>query len=227
MGCGSSQSTSPSRRPHRCVGTVGPDRMGTTERTAIPVSHRRRDLRSLRRKSVQEAFRVLWHARSLEMAACPAKLKDSGGKTPSNALSTSTPSWIRSTMRRRQQPPRPERDRSTFSAPWGQGRGVVVVSALQSGGGARRCRTKWRTLWTTTTLHSQRASPRCCGRGLAWKALLEVGWHGFRAPVAKKRSEAAPRVSPSLAPRRRGAPEEEEVVRATHVFWRWCATGQG
>ena len=27
-------------------------------------------------------------------------------------------------------------------------------------------------------------SPRCCGRGLAWKALLEAGWHGFAASAA-------------------------------------------
>ena len=74
----------------------------------------------------------------------------------------------------------------------GQGRGVVWVSTLQTGGGSRR----WRTLWTTTTLHSQRASPRCCGRGLAWKALLEAGWHGFPASVAIKRIAAAPRVPP-------------------------------
>ena len=59
---------------------------------------------------------------------------------------------------------------------------------------------------TTTTLHSQRASPRCCGRGLAWKALLEAGWHGFRASAAIKRSEAAPRVSLPRTARRGAAP---------------------
>jgi len=53
-------------------------------------------------------------------------------------------------------------------------------------GGPPRWCTKWRTLLTTTTLHSQRASPRCCGRGLAWKALLEAGWHGFRASAATR-----------------------------------------
>ena len=37
---------------------------------------------------------------------------------------------------------------------------------------------------TTTTLLSQRASPRCCGGGLAWKALLDTGWHGFPASAA-------------------------------------------
>ena len=36
---------------------------------------------------------VLWHARGLEIAACPAKLKDSGGRTPSNAMAASMSSW--------------------------------------------------------------------------------------------------------------------------------------
>ena len=40
---------------------------------------------------------VLWYARGLETAACPAKLKDSGGRTPSNAMTTSMSSW-RSTI---------------------------------------------------------------------------------------------------------------------------------
>ena len=29
---------------------------------------------------------MFWHARGLEMAACPAKLADTGGRTPSNAM---------------------------------------------------------------------------------------------------------------------------------------------
>ena len=42
------------------VGTTGPDRIATTGPLSEPpfrFPHRRRDLRSLRRKSVQEAFR--------------------------------------------------------------------------------------------------------------------------------------------------------------------------
>ena len=72
---------------------------------------------------------------------------------------------------------RPEQDRSTISASGGQGRGVVGVGHLQTGGGARRWLTRWRTLLTTTTPLSQRAEPsplwsRLCpetriGRGLA------------------------------------------------------------
>ena len=38
---------------------------------------------------------VLWYARGLETAACPAKLKDSGGRTPSNAQSASAMAWRR------------------------------------------------------------------------------------------------------------------------------------
>ena len=60
----------------------------------------------------------------------------------------------------------PERDRSPISASGGQGRGVVEVATLQSGGGAPRWRTRWRTLWTTATLHSQRAEP-----SLLWSRL--------------------------------------------------------
>ena len=65
------------------------------------------------------------------------------------------------------------------------------------------------------TLHSQRARPRCCGRGLAWKALLEAGWHGFPASAAAKRSEVAPRVSTPRPALLTGA---KKVVRATPRF---------
>ena len=133
-------------------------------------------------------------------------------------MTASMSSWRRSSNRSRKPRPPTAAKGSPISASRGQGRGVVEVSALQSGGGARRWLTRWLTLLTTTTLHSQRARPRRCGWGLAWKALLEAGWHGFRASAAIKRSEAAPRVS-ALA-RRVVAPhlEGEDVEGATPCF---------
>lgn len=64
----------------------------------------------------------------------------------------------------------------------------------------------------TATLLSQRARPRCCGRGHALKALLEAVWHGFPASAATKLNEAAPRVSTPRRARRTGG---KKVVRAT------------
>ena len=142
---------------------------------------------------------VFWHARDLETAACPAKLKDSGGRTPSNAMEASMSSWRRSSNRGRKTRPPTAAKRSTISASRGQGRGVVGVATLQRGGGARR----WRTLLTTTTLLSQRARPRCCGRGFAWKALWDTGWRGFPTSAATTvagRRPAWPRVGRCAAP---------------------------
>ena len=95
-----------------------------------------------------------------------------------------------------------------ISASGGQGRGVVWVATLQRGGGSPRWLTRWRTLLTTTTLLSQRAPPRWCGRGLAWKALLDTGWHGFPASAATTvagRRPACPRLARRVvAPHGRG-----------------------
>ena len=121
-------------------------------------------------------------------------------------------------------------------SPVSNDRGMIDCCRLR---GSRRCRRKggpftqeggspkWLTHLTTTTLHSQRAFPRCCGRGLAWKALLEAVSHRFPASAETKRSEAAPRVSLDRTARRGAAPEGKEVEGATPVFWRWCATGEG
>ena len=69
---------------------------------------------------------------------------------------------------------------------------------------------------TTKTLLSQRATPRCCGRGLAWKALWDKGWHGFPASAATTVAGGVRRV-----PAWPGAPhlEGEEVEGATPSFW--------
>ena len=48
---------------------------------------------------------VFWHARGLEIAACPAKLADSGCRTPSNAMVASMSSWRRSSNGSRKTPP--------------------------------------------------------------------------------------------------------------------------
>ena len=47
-------------------------------------------------------------------------------------------------------------------------------------------------------------APRCCGRGLAWKALLEAGWRGFPASAATTvagRSPACPRLATCVNPK--------------------------
>jgi len=77
---------------------------------------------------------------------------------------------------------------------WGSRRCRRMHAPLKKGGWL----TRWRTLWTTTTLLSERAPPRCCGRGLAWKALLDTGWHGFPALAATTvagRRPACPRLA--------------------------------
>ena len=68
------------------------------------------------------------HASDLEMAARPAKLKDSGGRTPSNAMTASVSSWRRSFNGSRKTRPPTAAKGSTISASGGQGRGVVEVA---------------------------------------------------------------------------------------------------
>ena len=76
----------------------------------------------------------------------------------------------------------------------------------------------------TATLLSQRARPRCCGRGLAWKALLEAVWHGFPPSAATNRNEAAPPVSAPRPAHRTGG---KKVVRAPPPFWPLVRHGGG
>ena len=162
---------------------------------------------------------MFWYAKPLEIAACPAKLKDSGGRTPSNAMAASMSSWRRSSDRSRKTRPPTAAKGSTISAYGGQGRGVVWVATLQSGGGARRWLTRWLTLLTTATLLSQRAKPsplwsRLCpetriGRGLARIARVLRG----KAPCGAGIACPPPRTA-----RRGAAPEGEEVEGATPLF---------
>ena len=115
--------------------------------------------------------------------------------------------------------PWPAQDGSTISASGGRGRGVVEVATLQSGGGARRWLTRWRTLLTTATLLSQRAKPsplwsRLCpetriGRGLARIARVLRG----KAPCGAGIACPPPRTA-----RRGAALEGEEVEGATPIF---------
>ena len=44
---------------------------------------------------------MFWHARDLEIPACPAKLADSERKRPSKAMAASMSSWRRSSNGRR------------------------------------------------------------------------------------------------------------------------------
>jgi len=116
-------------------------------------------------------------ARTTKRSSCSAKpsLKPIG--TRLSAMAASMSSWRRSSNGSRKLRPPTAAKGSTISASRGQGRGVVEVATLQSGGGARRWRTRWLTLLTTATLLSQRAKPsplwsRLCpetriGRGLA------------------------------------------------------------
>ena len=64
----------------------------------------------------------------------------------------------------------------------------------------------WRRSCYAQRLSLRGQSPRRCGRGLSRNAASDGGQHGFPASAAKRRSEAAPRVSP-LA-RRNGVPHE-------------------
>ena len=65
--------------------------------------------------------------------------------------------------------------RATISASLGQGRGVVWVTRLQRWGGSRRWLTRWRTLWNTTRLLSQRAEPSPLWSGPCLESLIGSG----------------------------------------------------
>ena len=81
--------------PRGRIGTIGPDRIATTgplSEPAIPVSPQAAGPAVPEREiGPGTGSGVLWHARALEMAACPAKLADSGGRTPSKAMAVSVP----------------------------------------------------------------------------------------------------------------------------------------
>ena len=121
-----------------------------------------------------------------------------------------------------------ERNGSIISASRGQGRGVVWVTTLQKGGGARRWRMRWRVPSTTPTLHSQRAKPsplwsRLCletriGRGLA-RIATSYGVKPRGAPA----SRVHPLTRRVVAPHGRGRKWRERPP----IFCRWCGTGQG
>ena len=91
---------------------------------------------------------------------------------------------------------------------------------FRRGGGGLR----WRRSCYPQRLSLRGQSPRRCGRRLPRSVPSDGGQPGFPALAAERRSEAAPRVPPSLgatARRTRGV----LVVRAPPPFERWCATG--
>ena len=133
-------------------------------------------------------------------------------------------SWRRSSNGSRKTRPPTAAKGSTISASRGQGRGVVEVATLHSGGGAPRWLTRWLTLLTTATLLSQRAKPSPLWSSCARKPALDTGWHGFPAPAAPTvagRRLACRRLVRCAAPGGGGSGESDPVFR------RWCATGQG
>ena len=122
--------------------------------------------------------------------------------TPSNAMAASMSSWRRSSNRSRKTRPRTAAKGSTISASGGQGRGVAWVATLQRGGGARRWRTRWRTLLTTTTLLSQRASPSLLWSGPCLESLIGSGLARIPRVGCDNRGGAAAGVSPPCPVRR-------------------------
>ena len=96
--------------------------------------HRRRDLRSLRRKSVQEAFRGALPCQGVRKSSLPGKAGGFRGvRTPSKAMAASMSSGRRSSNGSRKTRPPTAAKGSTISASRGQGRGVVEVATLQTG----------------------------------------------------------------------------------------------
>ena len=114
--------------------------------------------------------------------------------------------------------------RTSISASGGQGRGVVWVTTLQTGGGAHRWLTRWRTLLTATTLLSQRAEPSLLGSGTFPKPRIRRGTTRIPRVGCDTRGGAAPGVSPRRTVRRAWRRKWRERPR---VFRRWCTTGQG
>ena len=66
--------------------------------------------------------------------------------------------------------------------------GGPFQTGVAQAGGARSCQLQICTI--------RGRSPRRCGPGCAWKALLDAGWHGFPGSSAAKRSAAPACVSP-------------------------------
>ncbi len=118
-----------------------------------------------------------------------------------------------------------EPDGSTISTSGGQGGGVVWVATLQTGGGAGRWLTRWRTLLTTTTLLSQRAKSSLLWSGPCLESLMGHGLARIPCVDCDNRGGAAAGVAPRRTLRRawRGRKWRERPP----AFWRWCATGQG
>ena len=168
---------------------------------------------------------MLWHARGLEIPVCPARLADSGDRTPSNAMAASMSSGRRSSNGSRKTRPRTAAKGSTISASRGQGRGVVEVATLQRRGGSPSGSHRWRTLMATATLLSQRVSLRCCGRGPCLESLIGGGLARIPRAGCDNRGGAAPGVFPPRPVRRTwwGRKWRERP----RVFWRWCGTGEG
>ena len=172
---------------------------------------------------------MLCYARDLEIAACPAKLADSGGaghrRTPrrprcrhgkDRPMGAVEPGL--------QRPPNDRRFPSPGVTPvpsygWPPyKRGVAHGSGARGGASLQPPQ--------RSTLRGR--SPRCCGRGLAWKALLEAVWHGLlESSRVKPRGAPVSRVYPLarrvVAPHGRGRKWRERP----RVFWRWSATGLG
>ena len=84
---------------------------------------------------------------------------------------------------------------------------------------------RWRTLWTTPTLLSQRAEPSLLWSGSCLESLIGSGLARIPGVGCDNRGGAVPGVAPRRTLRRawRGRKWRERP----RVFRRWCATGQG
>ena len=216
------------------IGTIRPDRIATTgplSEPTIPVSPQAAGPAVPEREigpGGVSGCSAMPESEKVQPARQCSRIQGAGGHRP-NATPASMSSWRRSSNGSRKTRPRTAEDRSTISASGGQGRGVVWVTTLQKGGGARRWRMRWRVPSTTPTLHSQRAKPSPSwsrlfpetriGRGLA--RIAQSLWG--KAPWGRRH-----RVSPPRTPRRGAAQGGGgSGGRRPPVFCRWCGTGEG
>ena len=103
---------------------------------------------------------------------------------------------------------------------WGSRRCRRTHAPLTRGGGS----SSGARVWQPQRFSLRGRGHRRCGRGLAWKALLEAVWHGFPASAATTvagRRPACPRRV--VAPHWRGRKWRERPPD----FCRWCGTGEG
>ena len=181
------------------IGTIGPDRIATTgplSEPTVPVSPQGGDLRSLRGKSVQEAFRGVLVCQGPGNRSLPGKARGFRGQDTVERHGGFSAAAVKKVL---------EWEQENLAS---KGREMIDDFRLR---GSRPCRRMGGPLsdggWRMQVVHdfdnyksalSEGEAPRRCGPGCAWESALDVGSHGFpESSGVKHRAAPAPRVPAS------------------------------